>query len=186
MFGMTPPIEKCECRGVIIYITTVEYNGGGSSRSVAERQAVARLIAAHFGDEVEYEHYPSGAPFVRGFEKQYISVSHCLTHAVLAVADRPIGVDAEHWRQQLQRVASRFLQPSETQDCSCNPERLLWYWTAKEAAFKASGQEGLTISNIEIDLVGMCAKTINPRAAFRLDFIERPPMLIALATSDAE
>lgn len=105
----------------------------------AEREAVGRLIAEAFGDEAKLYHRPNGSPAVdiAGVE---ISISHCRTCAVLAVADRPVGVDVETDRAQLLRVAGRVMSAEEVGYYSGS---LVKAWTLKEALYKAALTPGL-------------------------------------------
>ncbi len=79
----------------------------------AEREAVDELIAEAFGPDTELYHRPDGSPAV-DIEGVEISISHCRTCAVLAVADRPVGVDVETDRAQRRQSdvgrRSRILQ----------------------------------------------------------------------------
>lgn len=183
---MSCEIKRIECLGFTVYVTEIERSDATQLRREAEREAVRRLVACHFGSDADYSHLPSGAPFVEGHEGVCISVSHCLTHAAMAVGPRPVGIDVEIFREQLRRVAPRFLYAAEAEVCRERPELLLRYWTAKEAVFKAARRDGLTISRIEVDLEAGKAKIAEPLEEFRLSFMDRYPMVIALATSDLE
>ncbi|MDE6459694.1 MAG: 4'-phosphopantetheinyl transferase superfamily protein [Paramuribaculum sp.] len=108
-----------------------------------EKSTVREMIISLFAGS-ELSHKPSGAPFVEGTEK-YISVSHGAGYAVVAVGDKPIGVDIEAPRQQLDRIRHKFMRPD---DCS---ESLLHAWTAKEAAFKAAESANVTVHDIAIN-----------------------------------
>lgn len=92
-------------------------------------------------------HDRHGAPYVN-LDGVYISLSHSRNMIALAVSDRgPIGVDMEYPREQLYRVASKFLSPEEYLRYRTLPD-LLRAWTAKEAIFKAASMPGLTISEV--------------------------------------
>lgn len=163
------------------------------SRRQAERRTVCGIVADLFGDEAEYCHEPSGAPYVKGFaDKVTVSVSHCADTCVVAVSphNRFIGVDVELWREQLLRVAPRFLTPREMPVCSVSPLLLLKAWTAKEAVFKASNQADLTISQIEVDfdrevalarIVGEGGPAVASGRCFDVHFIGEFPRMVALA-----
>ena len=102
-----------------------------TGRRESECRAVEALLS-HLLPGATLSHLPSGAPVAD--RPVCISVSHSRRIAVLAVASRPIGVDAEENRpEQLRRVASRFVTEAEEALCPS----LLHAWTAKEAAFKA-------------------------------------------------
>lgn len=181
---MSCEIQRIECQDFTVYLTEIPPRREGQSRREAEREAVGRLVAHHFGPEAEYSHRPSGEPFVKGHEDSCISVSHCLTHAALAVGPHAVGIDVEIFREQLKRIAPRFLYPAEADACHDHPELLLRYWTAKEAAFKAARRDGLTVSRIAVDHPSGTAKITDPAEEFRLTFLGTYPMLIALATKN--
>lgn len=101
-----------------------------------ERQAVAQLLQRMLGHEADLTHAPDGAPLLPGY---YISISHSRDLAVVALdAVRPVGIDAEEWRPQLQRIKERFLSPQELA-LFATPGQLLTAWTIKEAVYKLAG-----------------------------------------------
>lgn len=120
-----------EIEGIHIYVVPI---GDDGSRRERESAAVAALVEEAFGQPFEVEHYENGAPYIKGTER-YISISHSREVAVLAVSDKPVGVDAEEWRPQLLRVSSRFMTPEEHERYS-TPDKILEAWTLKEAAYK--------------------------------------------------
>lgn len=107
----------------------------GSGRREREREAVGRLVRAAFGPEAVLEHRADGSPIVAAARESQISVSHSRHLAVLAVAPVAVGVDIEEAREQLLRVAGRFMTPDERRHYP-TAELILKAWTLKEAAFK--------------------------------------------------
>lgn len=108
---------------------------GGPTRRELEREAVRRLVRAAFGPEAVLEHRADGSPIVAAAGELQISVSHSRHLAVLAVAPTAVGVDIEEPREQLLRVAGRFMTADEQRNYP-TPELILKAWTLKEAAFK--------------------------------------------------
>ena len=95
------------------------------SRREAEQQASLTLAQRIAGPDAVIEHYSDGAPYIPGFSG-HISLTHCSPLAAIAVSSSPhIGIDAEIWRPQLQRVASKFLSPAQLPYWSASPLRLL-------------------------------------------------------------
>lgn len=121
-------------------------------RAAAERRAVTEMVAELFGSRAMYGHTPDGAPTVTipGIDAPCISVSHGAGMALLAVAAHPIGIDIESPRDQLSRVASRFVNQGELTGPT-TVDALLHVWTAKEAAFKAAGLTGLTLIDLRLE-----------------------------------
>lgn len=153
----TEPFVSIPAEGVEIYVAPIATDGSRGSRREAEKAATARLVTSLFDTGATVAHSPDGAPQLilpdNATAAPEISISHSLRTVVLAVgrAGRPIGVDIELPRQQLARVAARFLAPEETAIHAASEENLLRAWTAKEAAFKAAGIAGLTLADIRLD-----------------------------------
>ena len=144
---MSPVITRLPSiiQGVELYALTLE----GSGRK-AERTAVATL-----GNEILHspiDHKPDGSPYASCCPELPVSVSHSSTTAILAVwhngSGKKIGVDIESPRRssQLERVRSRFV--AKTDDTAVLS--LLHLWTAKEAAYKAVGKPGLSLTDITV------------------------------------
>lgn len=126
------------------------------SRAERERKAVDELVAGAFGPDAVKSRLPSGAPLITigglPVDRLY-SISHCAGLAILAVAEgvKAVGTDIEIYREQLRRVASRFLSPEEEIFYSSD-EGLLTAWTLKEAAYKAALTPGLALKDIRLPL----------------------------------
>lgn len=153
----------------------------GRPRAEAERRAVMKLISRRFGPQASLVHDAHGAPSIAG-RPEPISISHGAGRAILAVGRRgmSVGIDIECWREQLARVAPRFLTPAERQRIA-TPAALLQAWTAKEAAFKAAGIPGLTMSAIETSPGFFTAAAATHR--FEITFIPIQEAMIAIAST---
>lgn len=145
----------------------------------AEREAVDILVAEVFGNSATLIHTPDGAPHISGFDG-WISISHGAGMATLAVdRTRPVGIDVEAPRAQLQRIARRFMSPKEYEVYGGSLPMMLRAWTAKEAVFKAAGVSGLTIGEIYIHADGATAEARG--AEFELSFFENKEHTICVA-----
>ncbi len=141
-----------------IYVSEIRQTTG-CTRHDAEQRAVAGIVAVAFGNET-IGHTPAGAPYIVGHEDDVsISVSHCKTHAAVAVTrdiSLKIGVDIENLRQRLEYVALRFINERDVLPAEETSESrlksLLSAWTAKEATFKAARVDGLMLMDIIVDL----------------------------------
>lgn len=114
-------------------------------KHIAERKAVEALVKDVFGPDAVYTHHPDGAPKIisrTGYGS--ISVSHGAGMALLAVSSaQSVGVDVEAPREQLVRVAHKFM------DRPCTDiHELLREWTIKEAIYKAARTPGLPLTEI--------------------------------------
>lgn len=121
-----------------------------SARREAERETVAHLINEAFGPGARLSHDENGRPYLEGIPGIYISISHSAEECLLAVSNRPVGIDIEAPREQLQRIAAKFLTPAEQSRGPHDIGVLLRYWTAKEAVFKCADIPSLVISEIEL------------------------------------
>lgn len=125
-----------------------------SSRREAEKIAVDTLLLGEFGPDAYLTHAPDGHPVLTiGKRTVSISISHCRDEAVVAISDgdEPIGVDIETARQQLRRVAPKFLNNEELNAAGTTLHSLLRAWTAKEAVYKAALTPGLPLHDIRLD-----------------------------------
>lgn len=155
---------------------------GFQSRREAEKAAVENIITSTFGNSATLSHAADGHPtlIVDGRDLT-ISISHCADEAVVAVSDEdsPIGIDIETAREQLRRVAARFLTDAESDRCRSLHD-LLRAWTAKEAVYKAALTPGLALREIHIDSDGHAATARGIR--FSLERIaDTPDKVITLA-----
>ena len=139
---MTPILTIDAPHGIRLYLTAIDGEGASApqNRREREKEAVLRLLTAVFGTSATLRHKADGAPYIDDSAHPgiHISISHSTTHALLAVAHHVIGVDIDHQRPTLQRVATRFLSPAEQAFVGDDLPTLLKAWTAKEAIFKAS------------------------------------------------
>ena len=80
--------------------------------------------------------------------EKFCSMSHSLQYAVVVVGDRPMGVDIEQHRPQIERIAKKFLHQEEVKQVPAHHkiEWLTRLWTAKEALYKAMRQPGLSFA----------------------------------------
>lgn len=163
---------------VRIYRRAIAATTRGARRE-AEREAVAHLILEAFGPEARLTHDRHGRPYLEDEPSVYISISHSAEECLLAVSDRPVGIDIETPRGQLQRIAGKFLTPSELSRGPHDLGTLLRYWTAKEAAFKCAGIPSLVISEIELspDLSHATART----EQYAITYIITPESVTAIA-----
>ena len=88
-------------------------------------------------------HDSNGKPLVQNHPDRHLSIAHhsgaegCW--ASVALADASIGIDIETEREQLRRIASRFLHPNEQAAIGDDVAYLSMAWAVKECMFKAHG-----------------------------------------------
>lgn len=115
--------------------------------------SVRVLLARLLGEEKVVDYYESGRPFLADGSFQ-LSISHTKGYvAVLLSRDCRVGVDLEHYRRQVHRVASRFMHPDErlSQTEGDTTWELLTYWSAKESIYKGVDDADADLRQIRID-----------------------------------
>lgn len=84
---------------------------------------------------------PEGKPFLIG-SGAHISLSHSEHFVAAAIHPyAPLGIDLERPKEQLLRVATKFLSIDECTYAQENLDLLCRFWSAKEAVFKLFGQK---------------------------------------------
>ena len=95
----------------------------------------------------EIRHTPLGKPYFPG-ENLHFSISHTKNHVFCALAENPVGIDAEELDRDIRlSLAEKFLSPGELKQFQNAPDKrraLLTFWVLKEAAGKCTG-EGLQL-----------------------------------------
>ncbi|MFE2627374.1 4'-phosphopantetheinyl transferase family protein [Streptomyces sp. NPDC001651] len=118
----------------------------GMRRRFVRAHAAARVIlGARLGRsprELRFTRGPWGKPVVDGAADTHFSLSHSGELALLALAPRPVGVDVEYARPDLDvtRLARRFFPEAEREMVErAGRGAFVRFWTRKEACVKASG-----------------------------------------------
>lgn len=104
------------------------------------RGVVRAVLAEKLGvapGEVIFEITPGGKPAVAGVE---FSISHSGPHLVIALAERPVGIDIEtRSPREAERLAERFFSAGDAARVARDAAEFPRQWVAKEAALKAAG-----------------------------------------------
>lgn len=89
-----------------------------------------------------FERNEHGKPFLADFPEIHFNLSHCKSGIAVAVAEQPIGIDIESYREVSDSLV-RYTMNEEEQRIikeSDDPIRIFTeYWTKKEAVFKLRG-----------------------------------------------
>jgi len=93
-----------------------------------------------------------GKPYVVGHELHF-NLAHTRGLCVLAVSDRPVGIDVECATRDLRTAVGRCATPRERRRLTTRPiADVVTMWTVKEAYAKALGLgHRLTFSHLETD-----------------------------------
>lgn len=115
----------------------------GRSGHDAGRELLARLYREETGEPLpEIRTTDRGKPYF-AVSALHFSISHTPAHVFCALADRPVGLDAEELDRQINpKLAEKILSPTELERYDGTREALLRFWVLKEADAKCSG-EGL-------------------------------------------
>lgn len=90
-------------------------------------------------DKLEY-----GKPFIKNYPDFHYSITHTRNAVVVAVSDKPVGVDIERIRKAEIKIANRFFVSNEqtfiNQITDESDIRFFEVWTKKEAYIKCIGK----------------------------------------------
>ncbi len=113
------------------------------SGEILAKYVCTMLVGKSFSD-IEIVYDAVGKAFYKN-EDIYFNISHSGDYLILAVSDKPVGVDIEKRKNFNFRIAERFFSASEYQWLNAQPKvefesNFLKIWTAKEAYVKATGR----------------------------------------------
>ena len=115
----------------------------GRSGHEAGRQLLAKMYRDYTGRECPEILTANGGKPYFATGTVHFSISHTPRHVFCALAERPIGIDAEETDRQVNlKLAEKILSPAEKARFDGTREALLRFWVLKEAAAKLTG-EGL-------------------------------------------
>lgn len=114
-----------------------------SERREAERNALSILLQEALGEGVALEYLPDGRPVLSSHPETHISISHTEGLVMLALSDKPIGVDVELRCRQTEVAVKRLVSPVLARAMQClnaalSDKNLIYTiaWTAMEALYK--------------------------------------------------
>lgn len=108
------------------------------TENVSVHEKLKSVIERRLGSAVEIKRTESGKPFIEG-NPLYFSLSHSAGSAMLALCDRPVGIDLEAVgrRHGFLHILSRFTERERGQ--INRREDFLSNWVSKEAYIKMTG-----------------------------------------------
>jgi len=120
----------------------------------AEKRAeflAARRLVKNLADQLNLNYQgltkdDFGKPLLRGYP-HHVSLSHSYPY-VTAIIDieKPVGIDLEHFKSKLLRIAPRMFSTTELKDAGDSVQKNCVYWSAKEALMKVYGKKDLVFS----------------------------------------
>lgn len=110
--------------------------------------ASRHLVNTMLGTPTDIEKDEAGKPVLKT-GTQHISLSHTPVYAAAMLSPKnPIGIDLEMVNPKVERIAHKFLRDDEIE--AINPdeklEKLILYWSAKEALYKLYGKGEITFT----------------------------------------
>lgn len=108
------------------------------------RELLEQMYRAYIGEEVPaIETGPLGKPYFVGSDIHF-SITHTKHHVFCALAETPIGIDAEELNRHVNPLlAEKILSPKEKEQYDLAEDKnkaLLTFWVLKEAAGKCTGK----------------------------------------------
>ena len=150
------------------------------SRRTRETNAIESLVAHAFGRKLTIAHRPDGSPYLLHKPSVFISVTHSLEYAALAIAPFPVGIDIEQPREQLRRVATKVFSPTEISKLTSLP-LLLRAWTLKEALYKLNPTPEASFFKTNISLDPPKVDSLDARILLEKDFVNPSAHLSVVA-----
>lgn len=124
-----------------------------------EHWCVDQAFHAIGQSDLQIEHNADGKPEAMDQPEIHVSIAHHSTSdgcwAAVACSEGAIGIDVEAARNQLQRIAPRFLSETEQAALGTAPAELAAAWAIKECMFKAFGPALDFRTDIEVAWCGM-------------------------------
>ncbi len=179
------PLEQLEAEADEWDLQAVE--GITASARRRERLMWRRVLREDTGQRVEVEYTPSGAPLIKNFPYEHISVSHCRGVVAVVASHRECGVDVECKDRNFEHVAPRYVSEQEWALCRARGyERVAFLaamWCAKECMYKVVGREGVDLrEDVRVEDIDLSAGVVVGRVAggdaIRMQIVDRGDYLI--------
>lgn len=108
--------------------------GQGLNKREIETSEVRKKLTQIYPDAI-LTHKDSGEPLLKNTEYSYISISHCKGLFTFYLANEPVGIDIQYFRDSLVKGKNYFLNDKEV-ELELSALDLLLIWSAKEAFYK--------------------------------------------------
>lgn len=95
------------------------------------------LLRGKLGFEPEIKRTENGKPYIEG-NPLFFSIAHSGERAVIALSDKPVGVDMEIFKKRTRESLIKRYSERERAEI-CTEEDFLRHWTAREAYIKLYG-----------------------------------------------
>lgn len=101
-------------------------------------QELEKAVARHICGSFEIKRTENGKPYING-NPVYFSISHSKQKAVIALCNKPVGVDIELFGERKYANILSRLSTEEQNEINGKQAGFLKNWTAKEAYIKMLG-----------------------------------------------
>ena len=133
----------------------------------------------------------TGRPYL-GTDKIHISLSHCFPFVVAIISQNsPIGIDIQLPVPALGSISvqKRYLNNIEIKDSGQDIDKLCIYWSAKEAIYKAHGQQKLSAQSISIQAFkksnqGIIYAQVLGKYLYQIHYYIHPSYILAWCQAD--
>lgn len=145
-------------------------------RRKKEYIATRLLLKGLLGEKPEISYLKSGKPVLKNSHKN-ISISHSSEFVVALVSENNIGIDVENIQRNIKKIANRFLCDNELKHINKKGDSqtaTVLYWSAKEAIFKCTNDDGILfdtqiiIQPFNIKKEGIFAGSLNKKIDYKL------------------
>ena len=145
-------------------------------RRKTEYLATRLLLQLLLNKKPEINYLESGKPKLNNSSKN-ISISHSADFVVVLLSEKNIGIDVENIHRKIEKIATKFLHKDELKVIGKSNNKqvaAVLYWSAKEAIFKCTGQDGIQfntqiiIEPFSIKNEGYFVGTLNKKIHYKL------------------
>ena len=130
-----------------------------SNKRKIEFLATRKLLEEFGISDFDLSYREDGAPLIKD---GYISISHTSDFVAIIISSKKVGIDIERNRQQIFRIAHKFLNTDEkTKFDTDSLEVLSVIWNCKEAMFKLCDKSGIDFrENLNVSLIDFESKQV--------------------------
>ena len=125
-----------------------------------------RMLLEEVGlSDADLSYREDGAPIIKG---KFISISHTSYFVAIIVSDKKVGIDIERNRQQIFRIAHKFVNEDEKNKFDVDSlEILSIIWNSKEAMFKLCDRTGIDFKdNLNVSKIDFDDKIVEAELSF--------------------
>jgi len=147
------------------------------------REKLNNILCAMLGKPYEIKTAAAGKPFIEG-NPLFFSVSHSGGRAVIAISDKPVGVDAEILSER--KYASILKRFTSAERAEINSVRdFLIHWVVREAYAKFCG-DGIFKKFKRLEYAGGELKDNGKAVSYIITVNEKDGLVYALCTAASE